>query len=298
MRYSQPNYPAHYGLALNTDNTPANNPTTDRGATLGRVLFYDVRLSVNNTISCASCHVQKWGFTDTARFSVGFTGGRTPMHSMRLANGQFYATGQQFWDKRASSIEEQSTQPIKDHIEMGFDSLNGGIQALIVKMEQLPYYPSLFNWAFGDSEITEERMQLALAQFIRAMVSTNSRFDEGYAMTYDPNIPGTGLLQNFPNFTEQENMGKMLFMQPVHLGGAGCNACHQASAFTLDGPVLSNGINAGETTIFKSPSLKNVALTGPYMHAGQIADLEGVIEHYDNGVKDGPALDPLLRDPL
>lgn len=290
-------YPTHYSIAVATDNEPSNNQVSDAGASLGRVLFYDVALSVNRTISCASCHLQSFGFTDTARFSLGFEGLRTPMHSMRLGNGRFYAPGLQFWNRRSISIEDQSTQPIQDHIEMGFDSAHGGMPALIARMEQLPYYPELFTWAFGDATINEERMQKALAQFVRSLVSVHSKFDDGYAQTFDPSIPGYGLLQDFPNFTEQENQGKLLFMTPARLGGAGCNDCHQAPAFTMDGPVLSNGVNAGETTVFKSPSLKNVALSGPYMHGGQIATLMGVIEHYNSGVLDGPALDPLLRDP-
>ena len=289
-------YPVHYSIALATDNTPANNPVTDAGASLGRVLFYDVELSVNRSISCASCHLQAFGFTDTARFSKGFEGLRTPMHSMRLGNGRFYAPGLQFWNRRSISIEDQSTQPIQDHIEMGFDSAHGGMPALIARLEQLPYYPELFTWAFGDAAITEERMQKALAQFVRSMVSVHSKFDEGYAQTFDPNIPGYGLLQDFPNFTEQENQGKLLFMTPARLGGAGCNDCHQAPAFTMDGPVMSNGVNAGETTVFKSPALKNVAMSGPYMHGGQVPTLMDVIEHYNSGVQDGPALDPLLRN--
>lgn len=296
--YEVVNFPSHYAPALNKDNTPAHNPITDEGASLGRVLFYDVELSVNRTISCASCHIQSLGFTDSAKFSIGFEGGKTSMHSMRLVNAKFFATGLQFWDRRAASIEDQSTMPIKDHIEMGFDSLHGGIEALIHRMEQLPYYLQLFNWVFGDPEITEEKMQLALAQFVRSIISTETRFDEGFAQTYDPGIlPHFGVRQDFPNFSEQENLGKSLYMTPARLGGAGCNDCHQAPSFAIGGGAMGNGLIAGETVVFKSPSLRNMALTGPYMHGGQIEDLMGVIEHYNNGVLDGPALDPLMRDP-
>lgn len=290
-------YPSHYGQAQNTDNVPADNPITNEGASLGRVLFYDTELSQNRTISCASCHVQSLGFTDSAQFSTGYLGGKTAFHSMRLGNGRFYAPGLQFWDRRSISLEDQSTQPIQDHIEMGFDSANGGIDALIQRLDGLLYYRELFEWVFGDALITEDRIQKALGQFVRSMVSYDSRFDQGYAQTFDPSIPGVGLLADFPNFSEDENEGKRIFMTPARLGGAGCNDCHQAPAFTLDGPVLSNGLIPGETRIFKAPSLKNIGLTGPFMHGGQLPDLLSVIEHYDSGVKGGPALDPLLRDP-
>ena len=159
-------YPSHYGQAQNTDNVPANNPITNEGASLGRVLFYDTELSQNRTISCASCHVQSLGFTDSARFSTGYLGGKTAFHSMRLGNGRFYAPGLQFWDRRSISLEDQSTQPIQDHIEMGFDSANGGFDALIQQLDGLLYYRELFAWAFGDAAITEDRIQKALGQFV------------------------------------------------------------------------------------------------------------------------------------
>ncbi|MCB0684288.1 MAG: cytochrome-c peroxidase, partial [Saprospiraceae bacterium] len=114
-------------------------------------------------------------------------------HSMRLANANFYAGERMFWDKRALDLEDQSTMPIKDHTEMGFDDSVGGIDSLLRKMEQIEYYPVLFERAFGTELITEERIQRALAQYVRSMVSTGSRFDEGYAQVFDPALPNNNL---------------------------------------------------------------------------------------------------------
>jgi cytochrome c peroxidase len=295
--YANLSYPVHYDAAVRgQDNTPANNPVTDRGATLGRVLFHDKRLSINNTVACASCHQPGNGFTDTNRFSVGFNGSSTTTaHSMRLGNIRFYNGVRMFWDKRAASVEAQATQPIQNEVEMGFDAAHGGLGALTAKMATHPYYPELFRWVYGDATITEDRIQRALAQFERSMVSTNSRFDEGMAQVYNPTAPQRGLGTPFPNYTALEERGKQLFSTPPGQGGAGCNACHTAPTFALAANSRSNGLDAGETRIFKSPSLKNVALTGPYMHDGRFATLEQVVDHYIRGVQGGSALDNRLR---
>ena len=166
--YAAPVLPTYYNAAvLADDNTPADNRANNAVATLGRVLFYDKRLSVNNTISCASCHQQAQGFGDTRRFSIGFAGGATTAHAPRLGNVRYYAPGSMFWDKRAATLEAQATQPIQHPVEMGFDASAGGMATLLSKMAALPYYPELFSFAFGDSAITENRIQRALAQFQR-----------------------------------------------------------------------------------------------------------------------------------
>jgi cytochrome c peroxidase len=297
--YASPPWPVHYDVVTTaTDNSPATNPITDRGATLGRVLFYDRQLSLTNTVSCASCHQQGTGFTDEARFSLGFDGtGQTTAHAMRLLNARFYGPGQAFWDRRARSLEAQSTEPIQHPVEMGFDPAHGGLDALIRKMQALPYYPELFSFVYGDVAITENRIQLALAQYVRSLVSTASRFDQAYAQVFNPQLPDRGLNQAFPGFTAQENRGKQLFLQPPPQGGAGCAGCHVPPTFALAGNSRSNGLDADETRVFKSPSLKSVAVTGPYMHDGRFASLAAVVEHYVNGVQDGPALDNRLRGP-
>jgi len=294
--YTTVSYPVHYDAdVLATDNQPATNEVTDMGATLGRVLFYDKGLSINNTVSCASCHIQDEGFVDPAKLSEGFEGGLTGAHSMRLANVRFYQGESMFWDKRAATLEDQATQPIQDGVEMGFDEAHGGFSALIDKMDGLEYYPILFEKTFGSSEITEGKVQMALAQFMRSMVSVNSKFDEGFAQVYNANAPGNGIGANFPNYTNEENAGKQLFLAPPNNGGAGCAGCHQPPTFSLDPNSRSNGLTAGEQTIFKSPSLKNVGITGPYMHDGSLETLADVVEHYNSGVQIGPSLDGRLR---
>ncbi len=297
--YAQASYPIHYDAqALAGDNQPATNGITDLGATLGRVLFHDKRLSVGDTVSCASCHQQALGFGDSATFSTGFQPGLvTGAHSMRLHNARFYTPGTMFWDKRAATLEAQTTQPIQSSVEMGFDAAHGGMPALITKMGALPYYPELFKAVYGDSAITEARMQKALAQYVRSMVSTHSRWDEGAALTYDPTLPGKGVASPKPTFTASENRGQQLFVTGKADGGAGCVICHTAPTFALAGNSLSNGLTAGETRIFKSPSLKGVSDVGPYMHDGSKATLMDVIDHYDHGIQEGPALDPRLRGP-
>jgi cytochrome c peroxidase len=288
-------YPEHYSSSiLQNVNTPISNPITNKGASLGRVLFYDSKLSVNNTISCASCHNQSSGFTDSAIVSAGING-TTPNHSMRLINSVFYTGNSMFWDKRAPSLEIQTTMPIKDHIEMGFSTTNGGMTALITKMNQIPYYPYLFNEVFGSNEITEERIQKALAQFIRSMISTNSKFDSAFAEVFSPQNPNGGVGLPFSQFTPLENAGKNLFLLPKPQG-LGCAGCHVPPTFALVANSLSNGLDANETQIFKSPALKNIA-TGPYMHDGRFSTLEEVIEHYNSGVLNGPALDNRLKGP-
>jgi len=293
--YSAVNYPDYYTPFLNQTNIPNNNTTTNAGATLGRVLFYDKSLSVNNTISCASCHLQSNAFDDPSQFSTGFEGGQTAVHAMRLLNMQFYAANEFFWDRRASSLEAQSTEPIQNSIEMGFDATHGGFGGLISKMNELPYYPELFEFVYGSTQITEERVQNALAQYMRSKVSISSKFDTGYAQVYDPQVPNGNITLNFPNFTAQENLGKQLFINPPNQGGVGCASCHQAPTFALAINSRSNGLDANETTIFKSPSLKSVGLSNHFMHDGRFSSLAEVIEHYNSGIQVGPALDNRLR---
>ncbi|WP_353205804.1 cytochrome c peroxidase, partial [Sphingomonas sp.] len=219
----------------------------------------------------------------------------TNAHAMRLGNIRYYRPGNMFWDKRAASVEAQASQPIQNAIEMGWDSAAGGIPALITKMNATTYYPDLFTFAFGTSAITEARIQQALAQFERAMVSTGSKWDTGYATVFSATAPNRNLNTDLPNFTAQENRGKTLFMTGPGAGGAGCAACHVPPTYALAPNSQSNGLDAGETIIFKSPSLKSVAIVGQYMHDGRLATLADVVEHYNSGVQNGPALDNRLK---
>ncbi|SHK21764.1 cytochrome c peroxidase [Maribacter aquivivus] len=273
------------------DNTPNNNSTTDNGATLGRVLFYDKNLSMNNTISCASCHIQENGFSDPNALSTGFNGELTSRNSMGLANARFYENGRFFWDERAVTLEAQTLVPIQDLVEMGLT-----LPELEEKLTQQPYYAALFTNAFGDETITSNRVALALSQFIRSMVSYESKFDDGLAQTQD-------IDDNFPNFTTSENRGKQLFMS----NQTRCFDCHATNVFVgddarnngLDATITDLGVggitgNNNELGEFKVPSLRNIALTGPYMHDGRFETLEEVIEHYNSGVQNNPNLDNRL----
>ena len=296
--YSAPKLPAYFDETVEAlDNSPASNAVDDRVATLGRVLFYDLRLSTNDRASCASCHQQALGFTDSMRFSNGISGAATTdAHAMRLGNLRYWQPGSAFWDRRAASVEAQASQPFHSLVEMGWGGAAGGFDALIRKMSATAYYPDLFAWAFGNSTIAEPRIQQALAQFVRAMISSSSRWDTGYAQVFSPDAPNRALDVDLPNFTPQENRGRHLFMTSVAEGGAGCSACHLPPTFALAADARSNGLDAGETRLFKAPSLRSVGLTGPYMHDGRFANLAEVVGFYDRGIQEGPALDARLRE--
>jgi cytochrome c peroxidase len=291
-----PVMPKHYDAqVLARDTAQVSKPFNNAQATLGRVLFYDRELSINNSINCASCHIQSRGFGDKQQFSFGFTQGLfTSAQSMRLSNMRYWSPGTAFWNQRAESIEAQASQPIQNSIEMGFDAGHGGITNLLTRLASLRYYQDLFTLAFGDAAVTEDRLQRALGQFQRAMVSSNSRWDTAYAQVYDPALPDKGLSLNLPSLTAAENRGRQLFMTAPAQGGAGCAACHQPPTFTLAPDARGNGLVAGDKTLFKPPSLKNAALSNFFMHDGRLSSLDQVVEHYNSGVQPGPALDTRL----
>ncbi|MGB0907467.1 MAG: cytochrome c peroxidase [Maricaulaceae bacterium] len=276
-----------YITKLNTN----GNPITDPGATLGRVLFYDVALSVDDTISCSSCHLQSHAFSDTNVVSDGVQGGVTGRHSMRLINTQFADETNFFWDERAPSLEDQTTEPLRDHNEHGFSNQNGrpDFNALITKISAIEYYDELFTFVYGDNNITEPRIQLALAQFVKSIQSFDSRFDQARAQaTSDQDF--------FPSFTQQETNGKDLYFNGPAGGtpGAGCNVCHTAPEFDIRPTDGHNGVvavagnpGAFDFTNNRSPSLRDLVKpngnpNGPFMHDGSQATLMDVIDHYDD----------------
>jgi len=295
--YAAPKLPPYFDRTVAAlDHSPTSNAINDRVATLGRVLFYDLRMSTNDRASCASCHRQALGFTDSMRFSNGISSAATTdFHAMRLGNLRYWKPGSTFWDRRAASVEAQASHPFHSLVELGWGGAAGGFDGLIRKMDKTIYYPDLFAWAFGSSEITEPRIQQALAQFVRAMISSSSRWDTGYARVFSPSQPNRALNIDLPNFTPEENRGRQLFMTKVGQGGAGCSACHLPPTFALTATARSNGLDAGETRLFKAPSLRSVGLTGPYMHDGRFETLAEVVDFYDHGVQQGPALDPRLQ---
>lgn len=293
------------------DNTGGNNITNAK-ATLGRVLFYDKNLSIDNTIACGSCHKQQFAFSDTAIASKGVAGGTTARHSMRLINSRYAVETKFFWDERAATLEIQTTKPIQDHAEMGFSGLSGrpNLANLLTKLQAIGYYNELFKFVYGDINVTEARLQECLAQFVRSIQSFDSKYDAGRAQVPNDGAP-------FPNFTAQENNGKQIFLAaPVFDlagnrigGGAGCNGCHNAPEFDIDPNSGNNGIigrivpgGGIDITVTRAPSLRDVMNTagienGPLMHTANLATLQNAVGHY-NAINLAPGntnLDPRLR---
>ena len=272
-----PRYPARSGQITNT------------GVTLGRVLFYDKRLSRNHTVSCSSCHLQAHAFGTPAIAGTG-VGGMTSRHPMRLANAssigvQPPGAGLFFWDRRAATLESLVTQPIRSAIEMGFSGTNGDpdFSELIAKLSALPEYQLLFSAAFGTPMFDETGIQKALSQFISSIESLDSKFDAG--------VVNRSAFEHFPNFTDSENRGKQIFLSPAFppFNGAGCGECHQSNSFA-NTSVGNNGVitamgGGTDLTVTKSPSLRDLLnpsgqLNGPLMHTGAFTSIAQVIDHY------------------
>lgn len=291
LNYAEPSVPAIYQDAL----TARGYDVTDDGATLGRVLFYDKKLSLTNNVSCGSCHLQEKAFADVGKGSLGFDGGVTSRNSMAITNP--ILEDDFFWDLRETNLEEMVLKPIENHIEMGMEDLD----KLPGKLAATSYYPELFEKAFGTSAITEERIADALAQFLNSMLSLNSKADQG-----------TG----FTALNAQEQQGMNIFF-----GQALCYQCHSGNNFNegfgffdpttggwddrraanigLEMHYEDGGMGANDQSlegVFKVPSLRNVALTAPYMHDGRFETLEEVVNHYNKNIQNHPNLDPRLRD--
>lgn len=291
-KYADPKLPAHFEerWVKALDMTPADNPTTDAGAALGRMLFYDPRLSASNTVSCGSCHRQEYAFSEPHAVSIGHEGRKGDRNSMSLVNLRWARAGL-FWDERASTLEEAVGLPVKSRIEMS--GKDGPVVVKAVSAD--PAYPPLFKVAFGTDEVSEERVRKALAQFIRSMVSADSKYDQAAAKE-------KSVKDEFADFSPEENRGKALFLQ-------NCNLCHHvgegkhvvffdmfrslnngsdADANASDGGRGDITLNPSEVGQFRASSLRNVAVTGPYMHDGRFGTLEEVIEFYSSGVKRHP----------
>ena len=279
-----------------TKDNSNGNTITDKESTLGRILFYDKNLSANNTISCSSCHIQAFAFGDNVQASVGING-TTSRHAMRLINSRFSVESKFFWDERAASLELQVTEPIQDHIEMGFSGANGdgNFETLIAKLQKIDYYKELFTFVYGNETISEQKIQTSLAQFIRSIQSFDSKYDTGRAQANNDEQP-------FLNFSDEENAGKELFLTPPQFnqngnrigGGIGCAGCHAAPEFDIDPNSKNNGVirtlasgNELDLLNTRSPTLRDVVksdgeLNGQMMHAGNFGLLSSVLEHYNN----------------
>lgn len=282
----------------------STNGVTNEGASLGRVLFYDPQLSLNNQVSCSSCHHQANAFADPVAFSDGFEGLKTGRNSMAVVNPVL--NNNLFWDSRAQNVEALIVQPIQHKVEMGMETMAD----LELKLRQIDYYPALFKQAFGNEVINEEKIVNAMSQFLRSMASFDSKYDQG-------------LSADFSNFNELELRGKDIFFSEK----AQCASCHTGANFSApDGFNFNIGIcgtcfieegfgnpyvesqgtaNIGLDVVysddgrgdgqFKIPTLRNIELTGPYMHDGRYGTLEEVVEHYNSQIQLHNNLDPKFK---
>lgn len=260
------------------------NPIDENKFVLGRTLFYDPILSRNNTISCGSCHQQEGAFCHIDHnVSHGIDDLLGTRNSPALQNLGFYTSF--MWDGGVFDLDLQPLAPIENHVEM--DEKAGNV---IAKLKTTTKYPLLFKKAFGSEEITTAKMLKAMSQFMVMLVSANSKYDK-----YVRN-------ENGGELTVDEQEGLVLF-------NAKCRSCHSSDLFT-DQSFKNNGLpktsvddmgryaitlNENDKYKFKVPSLRNVALTAPYMHDGRLRTLEAVLDHYQNGVVKSATLDPLLQ---
>lgn len=278
----------------------------DAKATLGRVLFYDTKLSKTEETSCASCHKQSLAFSDDKALSDGINGQKTTRNSLPLASVANFSSSYDgggpsftggigfFWDERANTISEQTNLTIQDDIEMGMD-----MNELAAKLSNEQYYKILFDKAYGDETVTPNRILESIQEFVNSFVSIDSPFDIGLNQRQgDP-------FANFSNFSEQENTGKLIYVE-------NCSNCHAANMSTpsfvnmanngLDAVYEDKGLgartlNSADDGVFKVPFLRNIELTYPYMHDGRFNTLEEVVEHYSTGIQDHPNLSEFLREP-
>jgi cytochrome c peroxidase len=288
------------------DATPYPTKKVDHKATLGRVLFYDTHLSLNNAISCGSCHHQTSGFADNVAFSVGYEGRLTGRNSRGFAN----ITGTTlrfdninsksvplFWDGRENVLQNLISRPITNHVEMGITDFS----AMPEKLSNLDYYNQLFINAYGNSTITTDRISECVAMFVASITSHNSRFDQ---------FMGTNISSGQPAHPEvysaNEYAGYNLFINKYH-----CQNCHRiftsyyTNADFIDIGLDQNYTDKGIGTItgytkdngkFRVPGLRNVSLTAPYMHDGRFKTLDEVMNHYSHGINNSENLSSMLKD--
>ncbi len=260
---------------------PPDNPLTVEGIALGERLFADPILSVDSTIACISCHLPAHAFADPQPFSQG-VGGLTSRNSMPLVNLLWSRSF--FWDGRTASLEEQALEPVQNPVEMGADW-----DRVVAKLKRHPEYPALFARTFGDPRIDRQRTVQAIAQFERTLISADSQYDRWLAGQAE--------------LTPEEERGFILF----HTEEGDCFHCHVAPLFT-DNEFHNNGLDLDppdqglaaltgkrlDRGKFKTPTLRNIEYTAPYMHDGRFQTLEEVIEHYDAGIHRIALTDPLL----
>lgn len=276
---------------------PADNPMSYEGIELGRKLFYDKLLSIDNSLACASCHHQENAFSDPNQFSKGVydsIGDRNSMALINLGWQKFF-----FWDGRAKTLEEQILGPVPNPVEMHLTW-----EEATLKLRSNQAYTNDFYRVFKTKEITKELVSKAIAQFLRTLISANSKYDVMYKMIYS--MPLNSKEQTISaQITAEEWAGYDLFKS---LNGADCFHCHNGPLMQIE-KYSNNGLDAspidfGRENVTKSPSdrgkfkvptLRNIALTAPYMHDGRFATLDEVIEHYSTGIHQSPTIDPLIE---
>ena len=268
-----------------TAEIPEDNPLTEEGILLGKKLFNDPILSGNNTQSCANCHLQTFSFSDPSNVSFGIDGIPGKRNAMSLINLAW--TTSNLWDGRAKNLEEQALGPVTDPIEMHSISWSQVIQEL----KDVPIYNEMFLDAFGIFDFDSTHVSKAIAQFERTLVSANSKFDK--YLRFETNLTDSELrgmdiymtekgdcfhCHAYPFLTDNEFRNNGLDFEPFNDNGRG----------DISGELLDNGK-------FKTPTLRNVALTAPYMHDGRFQTLEEVVEHYNSGGIESSTLDPLMK---
>lgn len=270
-------------------NIPADNPMTVEGVALGKMLFYDPILSGDNTMSCAACHKQNFSFSDSnVQFSIGIDklpGTRNAMPLVNLGYQQQF-----FWDGGAANLESQVIGPIQNPVEMHENLVNA-----INELNAHPAYPALFKRVFGGDKINTAMVMKAIAQFERTMISGNSKYDR--------------VQRGLATFTPQEQRGLQWY---TDMNKGDCGHCHPiGSTFSdfeyrntgLDSIPVDKGralitLNPNDEGKFKTPSLRNIALTAPYMHDGRFKTLEECIQHYNVGFKYAANIDPNLGNSM
>lgn len=276
-------------------NLPEDNPLTIEKFELGRALFYSKVLSLDNSISCASCHIQSNGFSDPSTFSSGVDGTLGGRQSMALVNMAWNTNGF-FWDGRASLLSHQVLMPIQDPKEM-----KESLDHVCFKLLQDNEIKNLFKRAFGTWVITPDKIEKALEVFVLGLVSDNSKYDR--------------YLMGLETLTDSEERGRVLFFAEYNpffpdISGADCAHCHSGNNFENDN-YLNNGLdtdaefvdfgrelvtgNTSDRAKFKIPTLRNIALTAPYMHDGRFSTLEEVVEHYNNNIENSSTVDPAIQ---
>ncbi len=277
---------------------PADNPMTVEGIELGRFLFYEKRLSGDNTQSCASCHLPSASFSDPNQYSTGIDGIQGTRHSMALVNlgwEDFF-----FWDGRKTTLETQILEPVPNPVEM-----HQSWKRTVEKLNADVNYRNRFFKAFGEEGIDSTKATKAIAQFIRTLISGESKFDVMYK--YENNLSLNSSEQAILQTVDVEEWaGYDLFKS---LNGADCFHCHngplmRVKKFSNNGLMPNSFDDKGRASVtnnpednykFKVPTLRNIALTAPYMHDGRFATLDEVIEHYSSGIHMSPTIDPLIE---